>query len=98
MWFDTNVNPTPSHSDKLSPDVIASRVNNMLVAMDTDAYTLGRRRKDQVRNTLLVSYWFTCTHTQFHAKETAVEDAEGELRLFSEELSQLTVSIVFTVL
>ncbi|XP_065909190.1 uncharacterized protein [Dysidea avara] len=59
--------------DKLSPDVVATRVNNMLVSMDTDNYTLARRRKDQ-----------------FHAKETAIEDTEGELRLFSEELSQLT--------
>jgi len=28
----------------------------MLVAMDTDQYTLGRRRKDQVRNSLLINY------------------------------------------
>ena len=36
------------YSDALSPEVVATRVKNMLVAMDTDNYTLPKRRTDYV--------------------------------------------------
>lgn len=36
------------YSDSLTPEVVATRVKNLLVAMDTDNYTLPKRRTDYV--------------------------------------------------
>lgn len=36
------------YSNLLSAEVVASRVKNLLVAMDTDNYTLPKRRTDYV--------------------------------------------------
>ena len=55
------IHPFPC-SDQLSPDVIATRVNNLFVAMDTDNYTLSRRRKDQVTYSLCVSMLLLLHH------------------------------------
>ena len=80
-------------SDSLSAEVVANRVKNMLVAMDTDNYTLPKRRTDCVS----IKYWMTwsCDPScmQLHAKETAIEDADEELESLSKELTVSNVKI-----
>ena len=66
----------------------------MLVAMDTDNYTLPKRRTDYVRITYCIrSHCVTHTTLQLHAKETAIEDADEELELLSKELAVSVIKL-----
>ena len=65
----------------------------MLVAMDTDNYTLSKRRTDYVSITHCVHSHCVIPYIQLHAKETAIEDADEELELLSKELAVSVVKL-----